>query len=197
MSGSGSMLEAGHSPAALFAVACPACGKSLAAAARDAGRRAKCPCCNAALLLPAAPPVGMPAEGSAAADARIVGPGVPILPPANIVPVPAAPAPQSAAVGPPSTANDADGGAAWPVAASPLPTFELPADLFADHDAARITPPEPGSGTVPVAGGIEGTIREQRDCERRRSRRSLLMLVIGSVILLGIVFAFTGIGSRR
>jgi hypothetical protein len=39
--------------------------------------------------------------------------------------------------------------------------------------------------------------RDRRARERRRALRSLFMLVIGSAILLGIVFFFTGVGGRR
>ena len=55
MTDRGSTIDARETAGDLFAVACPACGKSLAAAVRDAGRVAKCPCCRARLLLPPLP----------------------------------------------------------------------------------------------------------------------------------------------
>lgn len=165
----GGMLDAGDFPGGLFAVACPACGKSLAARGRDAGRGAKCPCCGAGLLLPASPSVAVNAARRPATDALPATPGVPTVPAAAPLQAPLAPA----------------------------PTFEISSDLLA---GATNVPPEVHESAIAIGGGAEqvaAEVRERRARERRRARRSLFMLVIGSAILLGIVFAFTGFGGRR
>lgn len=194
-------------PGGLFAVACPACGKSLAARARDAGRGAKCPCCDAGLLLPAGPHAAATEVGPA--EARPAEPRIPTVPPASTVPPADAPPAQQpvnaaaheasrpVAVEPPAAPAPADG-MPWPAVDAALPTFEIPPDLLfggtahvavAAADAARAV----GDGAEWQAAQA----RDRRARERRRALRSLFMLVIGAAILLGIVFFFTGFGGRR
>ena len=189
--------DEGAFPGGLFAVACPACGTSLAARVRDAGRGAKCPCCNAGLLLPVAPHAAATEAGKSAA--RPAEPRIPTVPPAGSVPPADAPPAQqpvsaaaheewrSVAVEPPAAPAPADG----------VPTFEIPPDLLVG--AARV------AAAIADAAGAVGDgaerqaalARDRRARERRRARRSLFMLVTGAAILLGIVFFFTGFGGRR
>lgn len=187
-------------PGGLFAVACPGCGKSLAARVRDAGRGVRCPCCGAGLLLPAEPHAA-PAE---AAEQRPAVPRVPTVPGKADVPVvhappavpPADEEPRAIAVEQ-SAASAATDGVSVPTFDAALPTFEIPAELLAGMRAATAVVSD---ATVAVGDGVEqeqATVRDRRARERRRARRSLFMLVVGSAILLGIVFAFTGFGGRR
>jgi hypothetical protein len=166
MTDRGSTIDARETAGDLFAVACPACGKSLAAAVRDAGRVAKCPCCRARLLLPPLPTGAMPGEM----------PGE---------------MPQAAVVRAPEPAPVVVTHAPLPASAEPLPTFELPAHLVAGQEAAGTTVAASDIGPGPDGAAVLAMTRRRRERDRRRSRRSLLMLLIGSVILLGIVFAFT------
>ena len=232
-------------PGGMFAVACPACDKSLAVAAREAGRRGRCPCCGAGFLLPPLPPAasGRPApaganlaapQPAAAAPASrdqrppavpamqwaaaaapqpaasVATPEPPAVeavvqtsvqtasgphPPSVVEPVAALPPPAATPAPVAEDGPDAAAAPTWPLAADSLPTFEIPSDLGIGSAA-------PG-GTVDPAIGIgagadgETAARDRRDRDRHRARRSLLMLIVGSVILLGIVFAFTGFGGRR
>lgn len=189
-------------PGGLFAVACPACGKSLAARVRDAGRGVRCPCCNAGLLLPAAPHASL----AAAADRRPAVPRVPAVPGKADVPAvhappqPAVPAaddaPRSAAVEQSASPAATDGGPV-PTFDAAVPTFDIPSELLAGMRSATAVVSD---ATVAVGDGAEqeqAAVRDRRARERRRARRSLFMLVVGSAILLGIVFAFTGFGGRR
>lgn len=164
---SGSLADARESAAGLFAVACPACGKTLAARLRDAGRGAKCPCCAAGLLLPVTSSVTLPA-------------------------VPAAQAAEAPAVPPPATAPAAAASPPGPVPAEPLPTFDFPPDLFAGLQPDATAPPAVGSAAAADVRVVEGITRGHAERDRRRGRRSLMMLVIGLAILFGIVFSLTG-----
>jgi hypothetical protein len=193
-------------PGGLFAVACPACGKSLAARARDAGRGAKCPCCDAGLLLPAAPHAAATEVGPA--EARPAEQRIPTVPAVSTVPpadAPPAQQPASAAahetarpvvVEPPAAPAPADG-MPWPAVDAALPTFEIPPDPFGGTAHVAVAAADAVRAVGDGAEQEQAAVRDRRARERRRARRSLFMLVVGSAILLGIVFAFTGFGGRR
>jgi hypothetical protein len=84
------------------------------------------------------------------------------------------------------------------VVGGPLPTFDIPVEMFAGPlTAAVVLPDAEGIMDGQAALEMEAKVVERQARERRRARRSLMMLVIGSAILLGIVFAFTGLGQRR
>jgi DNA-directed RNA polymerase subunit RPC12/RpoP len=177
----------GPLPAPLFAVACPACGRSVAAAADAAGRAATCPCCRGRFLLPAAPfDVPAATESRTADDDTVRGRASPV------------PAPPPDATEPPRAEPVALPVDPLRVVGGPLPTFDIPVEMFAGPlTAAVVLPDAEGIMDGQAALEMEANVVERQARERRRARRSLMMLVIGSAILLGIVFAFTGLGQRR
>lgn len=163
----------------LFVVACPACAGWSTATAAMAGEAACCPQCAAAFLVPqpAAAPNQAPPVHTAPAIA------VPDVVPTAVAAV-AAPAP----VEPAQTAS---------VAVEPLPSFEIPDQVFASQapDAEmQFREPVKTVGHGPNAIELRRLTPEEK--EARRRRRNIIMLLTGAAILIAIAVVL-GAGRRR
>ena len=176
--------------AALFVVACPACGGWAAAGGDLAGSTGCCPRCAASFLVPRPP-----AETSAAPPLR------------NPVPVAVAPAAEPPAAGAESPAPTgiefALPGAEAPASEAahadlPPPTFEVPDHVLAGVEAAAdLQFREPVRTVGHGANVVELRRLSPEEKDARRRRRNVIMLLTGAAVLIAIVFFCGGLGGRR
>lgn len=177
----------------LFAVACPNCHEELAVTTDMAEGEARCPVCSAPFTVPeprtaepavprAVAPSPLPVEPAAAPSAPPFGAGEPAPTPT----VAAEPLEPVAAAHAPAVALSEDA----------APSSAVPADPAPEGAAATITPEAPRGELEfrePVASITVGdtTLELRRlspeEKQARRTRRNLLMLVVGAAILFALV----------